>query len=232
MQARAHHWLSWPKNTTRSSIAKQADVIPGSSRSSKQRGRSTRSTERFAFTADADSRSHADDAAVFWSHMRLGERFWELGESLSEACTAKRIGHSPRWRSSIREDIRDDSREDMQHARPGGRVADMFIRELGRATLVAAVGCTSNRAATARSHCPLRPSAAMTRKAPACYHRRNALIGHMYAYVPRRNESACSRSRLNANLKDEAWPRHKGNAAANAGDSSRSRWLLHDGDAR
>jgi len=177
--------------------------------------------------------SHANHAAVFWSHMRLGERFLGLGESLSEACTARWSGHSPRSRSYRRE----HRRKGMKRTRPGGRDANMFIRELGRATLVAAVGCTSIRAATSRSHCPLRPFAAMTHKAAACYHRRNALVGHMYAYVPRPNESADTR-RVNANLKDEAQPRHrrhqrrKGNAAASAGDSSQSRWLLHDGDAR
>ena len=152
---------------------------------------------------------------------RAGGRVLGLGEILSEACTARRIGHTPSWRSS--------AREDMPRERRIGRVANKFIRELGRATLAAAVGCTSIRAATARSHCPLLTAAAMTHKAPVCYHRRNAMVGHMYAYVPRRSESA--EARVNAALKDRTRRRHKGNAAS-AGDSSRSRWLLHDGDAR
>lgn len=149
------------------------------------------------------------------------------GEILGEACTARQIDHARSLRPEAKAIAASNTKPSTTTRLASGNA---FIRERGRTARFAAVGGTSIAAATSRSHCPLQPRAAMTHNVPACYHRRNALVGHRYAYILRSSESADAR--VISKLKEQARRGHEGNAAASAGDSSRSRWLLHDGDAR
>lgn len=197
MQARAHYAISGSKNTTLSSIAREADVITKSSRSSKQQG--VDAGDRLIFdetlTADADWESN---------HRKL----WADGETTPRVRSVNRLGMQ--WLQSANWDARCQRRR----------------------------GLHPIRAATYRSHCLVRALGPKTQKAPVCYHRARSRVGTMYAYDFMSSDPA--QAHVRAGVRARAIARTRSGArrgfwaltSANAGDSSRSRCLLHDGDAR
>jgi hypothetical protein len=150
---------------------------------------------------------------LIWLQRGLGERLLGLEEILGEACTARQIGHSQRPPSQRARAL--TANEHFASSAPSARssVPQASIRELGRMAQArsAAMGCTSIRAATTRSHCRWQQHEPVTHKAPACYHKGKALVGHLHSCVFRSSDSADAR--VNANLKEAARRCHKGNAA-------------------